>query len=133
MKLVYKTIVSNSDVNANNSASGGYLFGLLDYGAVTLISEQFVNRMPNKYQAVTASADIKYINSVFPFDFIEVYANITNITSAYVEVFVELNSRNKKSMCWERTVTANFKFSIIDINTRKIVRIPKEVINEIKG
>lgn len=133
MTLVFKTIIPCDEINSNDSAKGGYLFELMDYGAVTLINERFVHTLPENHHAVTNAGEIKYIKPVFAYDYIEVHAEIRDISPGNVTVETVLNSRHKKSNAWERAAIATFKFSIIDTDTRRIVRIPKEVVNEIKG
>lgn len=134
MKLVIKTIIPCEELNSNGSTKGGYLFEIMDYAGVTILNETFVASLPENHVLVTTHAnDIKYINSVFAYDYVEVYAEITDISASSATVCVELKNRNKKSTVWETSVVGEFKFSIIDVETRKIVRIPKEVINEIKG
>lgn len=133
MKLVFKTIIPLSEVNSNSSTKGGYIFELMDYGAVTLINEIFVHALPENHHAVTNTGEIKYIKSVFAYNYIEVYAEIIDVSPGSVTINTVLNSRDRKSNNWDCAATATFKFSIVDANTRRIVRIPKEVINEIKG
>lgn len=133
MTLVFKTIIPCDEINSNGSTKGGYLFELMDYGSVTLINERFIHALPNNHSAVTNTAEIKYIKPVFAYDYVEVYAEIRDISPGNVTVETVLNSRNGKRIEWERAAIGIFKFSIVNTDTRRIVRIPKEVVNEIKG
>lgn len=133
MKLVYKTITPVSETTSNGSISGGYTFEIMDYSGVTAINEAFLNSIDEKHAAVTTDASIKYVLPVFAYDYIEVYAEIVDVTRGSIEVNTVLKSRGRKSKDWKDCAYATFKFSIIDLDTRRIVRIPKEVINEIKG
>ena len=54
-------------------------------------------------------------------------------SGATFDVTLEGRSRHSNSNDWKLIATAMFSFSLIDSNTRNIIRIPREVINEIKG
>jgi acyl-CoA thioesterase FadM len=133
MKLVIKTIIPCTEINSNGSTKGGYTFELMDYAGVTFLNELFVNTLPENHALVTNDANIKYIRSIFAYDYIEIFAKLSDATSGRLITEVQLYSRNRKSTEWNLSATANFSFAIIDTNTRKIVRIPKEIINAIKG
>lgn len=133
MKLVLKQPIPGTKANSNGSTKGGYLFEIMDVAGVTMLNETFANIVPDNYSLVTNRADVKYIASVFVHEYIEVFAEITDITPASVTVGIVLNNRNRNSTEWTTAVTGSFSFSMIDTNTRKIVRIPREVINVNKG
>ena len=132
MKLTYKTVIPYDEVNSNGSIHGGYTFKLMDLGAVTLINEMFMNTMPNT-TLVTSSATVKYLLPVFQHEYAEVYAKVMNVTSGTLTVQAALNTRRIKSTEWNTAVTGEFNFSLIDPVSRRIVRIPRKIINEIKG
>ena len=133
MKLVIKQTIPGKRANSNSSTKGGYLFELMDIGAVTMLNESFANRGPDSQALVTNSADVKYITPVFIYEYVEVLAEITAISPGSVTVAIVLNKRNNKSTEWVKAVTGNFSFSLIDVKTRRITRISREIINEIKG
>ena len=132
MKLTYKTVIPYDEVNSNGSINGGYTFQLMDLGAATFINEMFMNAMPNT-TLVTSSATIKYLLPVFQHEYAEVYADVLNITPATLKIRAALNTRPIKSTEWSTAATGEFNFSLIDPVTRRIVRIPRKIINEIKG
>lgn len=132
MKLTYKTVIPYNELNSNGSINGGYLFHLMDLGAVTFINELFMNTMPNT-TLVTSSATIKYLLPVFQHEYVEVYAEILDVTPSTLKIRSILKTRQTKSTEWNTATTGEFNFSFIDPVTRRIVRIPREIMNEIKG
>jgi len=131
MILAYKDIAPNNS-NGNNTVKGGWLFEKMDYAALTVISESFYHRYPN-LRAVTSSADVKYKNPVHPHDYIEIWSEIKEVTSAQVSVGIVLKTRKRYGAEWIVATTGNFNFVFVDSETKKLSRIPREVINETKG
>lgn len=132
MKLTYKTVIPYDEVNSNGSINGGYTFQLMDLGAVTFINELFMNRMPGT-TLVTSSATVKYQVPVFQHEYAEVYTETLSVTPGTLKISSILKTRKIKSTEWVTAATGEFNFSLIDPVTRNIVRIPREIINEIKG
>lgn len=132
MKLTYKTVIPYDEVNSNGSINGGYIFHLMDLGTVTFINELFMNAMPNT-TLVTSSATIKYLLPVFQHEYAEVYAEILSVTPGTLKIRSILKTRQIKSTEWCIATTGEFNFSFINPVTRRIVRIPRKIINEIKG
>lgn len=132
MRLLYKNIAPAAELNGNGSTKGGWVFEKMDYAALTLASEDFMWKLPD-FSGVTNSASIKYHGSVFPHEYVEIWGSYIDISPGKVDVYVECRQRLRKSNEWNVTATATFSFSLIDNKTRKIARIPKEIINEIKG
>jgi len=133
MKLVYKAIIPSTETNSNGSTKGGFIFELMDFSGVTYLNELFVNQLPENEALVTNEASIKYISSVFAHDYIEIFADLISISPGNVTVNVELHSRDKKSTEWKLSANAVLSFTIINTDTRRVVRIPREIINAIKG
>lgn len=131
MQIEYKCTVPGDAVNVHNTAKGSYLFELMDLAGATRASPLFVGKTNGVI--VTSDADIKYILPVNAFDYVEVHVGIINITASKVVTNVELYIRATNSLEWRLASTGHFSFSLVDRSTRKLVRIPKEVINEIKG
>lgn len=131
MQLGYKCIVPCSALNSNNSAKGAYLFELMDLGAVTYLSQFFVNQIT--HVLVTTDSNIKYLAPVEAFDFIEVKVSVINISSSKITASVQLYNKTSKSENWTLAVAGVFSFSLIHTETRKLQRMPREVINVIKG
>lgn len=132
MKLLYKSIAPERAINGNGSVQGGWIFEKMDFAALTLGSEDFIWNIPNA-SAVTSSASIKYHNSLFPHEYIEIWGKYAYISPAKYDVTLEGRRRRGKSNDWELVATAEFSFSLIDKQTRNIIRIPREVVHEIKG
>lgn len=132
MRLLYKDIAPDGELNGNGSVKGGWIFEKMDYAALTIGSEDFIHSM-HGIAAVTNNAEIKYISSVFPHEYIEIWGDYSYISVGKFDVSLEFRQRYRKSNKWETCATGIFSFSLIDAETRKIVRIPKEVVNEIKG
>ena len=132
MKLTYKTVIPYDEVNSNGSINGGYTFHLMDLGAVTFINEMFMNAVPNT-TLVTSSATVKYLLPVFQHEYVEVYADVLDITPATLKIQATLNTRPSNSTEWSTAATGEFNFSLVDPVTRRVVRIPRKIINEIKG
>lgn len=133
MRLLYKDIAPAGEVNGNGSVKGGWIFEKMDYAALTIASEDFFWKMPDRVVAVTNSASIQYHSSVFPHEYIEMWGEYEDISPAKVNTKIECRQRKRHTNEWETVATGVFSFSLIDKETRKIVRIPKEVVNEIKG
>lgn len=132
MKLTYKTVIPYNELNSNGSINGGYTFQLMDLGAVTFINELFMNRMPGT-TLVTSSATVKYQVPVFQHEYAEVYAEVLSVTPGTLKISSILKTRKIKSTEWVTAAMGEFNFSLIDPVTRNIVRIPREIMNEIKG
>ena len=132
MRLLYKDIAPDGELNGNGSIKGGWIFEKMDYAALTIASEDFIHTMPG-VAAVTNNAEIKYISSVFPHEYIEIWGEYSYISPGKFDIDLEFRQRYRKSSEWIVSAKGTFSFSLIDAETRKIVRIPKEVVNEIKG
>ena len=131
MRLLYKCIAPKQFVNANGSVAGGWTFSIMDQSAYTIASEDWLSKYP-EVSALTASAEIKYLCPMFPDDYIEVWGDYLDISPAKWTVHTKCFVRSLKSTEWEVGAEGIFNFVQTDLN-RKIVRIPKEVVNEIKG
>lgn len=131
MRLLYKCIAPKQFTNANGSMAGGWTFSIMDESAYVIASEDWLSKYPD-ISAVTANADIKYLLPMFPYNYIEVWGEYIYISPAKWTVRVDCYVRYIKSDKWELSAQGTFDFVQIDRN-RKIVRIPKEVVNEIKG
>ena len=132
MRLLYKSIAPENRMNGNGSVQGGWIFEKMDYAALTIGSEDFIWKLKG-VAAVTNSANIKYHSSVFPHEYIEIWGKYSHISSARFDTYVECRQRKRKTDEWEVVATATFSFCLIDAITRNIIRIPREIINEIKG
>jgi acyl-CoA hydrolase len=131
MKLVIKGFIPGDSTNGNGSTKGGWLFEQLDLAALTYISELFLCEMPG-ILAVTNSADVKFISPAFAYGYIEIWADIETVSPGSIGISVYLNYRDKKSKEFKSCVSGTVSFSLIN-KDRKIVRIPRKIINEIKG
>lgn len=131
MRLLYKGIAPGVYETGNGSVAGGWTFAVMDQSAFTIASEDWLHKYTG-ISAVTESANIKYIDSIFPNDYVEVWGEYSDITPAKWIVYTKCYTRRKKSIDWKLAATGSFTFVQINKN-RNIVKIPKEVINEIKG
>lgn len=131
-KLVYKGYTEHAQVNGNKSMCGAYLFDKIDISALTWMSEEFLSDMKGVY-AVTNRVDMEFNKSVFPFGYLEIYAECMDITPGRVDIRVEMMYRQRDQKEFEMASNALVSFSIIDKNTRKLKRIPREVIDAVKG
>jgi acyl-CoA hydrolase len=131
-KLVYKGYTEHAQVNGNKSMCGAYLFDKIDISALTWMSEEFLTEMRGVY-AVTNEVKMQFNKSVFPFGYLEIYAECVDITPARIDIKVEMMYRDRDTIEYEMATNAIVSFSIIDENTRKLKRIPREVMNAIKG
>lgn len=131
MKLVIKGYIPGDVTNGNGSVKGGWLFEQLDIAALTYISELFLCDMPG-ILAVTNSADVKFISPAFAYGYIEIWADIESVSSGSISISVHLNYRYKKSKEFKSCVSGIVSFTLIN-KDRRIVRIPRKIINEIKG
>ena len=134
MKLLFKEIAPAGENNGNGSVLGGWIYSKMDNAALTIASDHWLHRIPN-VAAVTNSAEIKYIKSIFANDYVEIWGEYGNISAGKVDVVLKGYTRNaiKKESEYSLCATSVFSFSLIDLTTRKLVRIPKEIIDEIKG
>lgn len=132
MRLLYKDIAPDGELNGNGSIKGGWIFEKMDYAALTIASEDFLFDMPG-IAAVTNAAEIKYKSPVFPHEYIEIWGEYSYISVGKFDVSLEFRERFRKTNNWIVAATATFSFSLIDAETRNIVRIPREIVNEIKG
>lgn len=133
MRLLYKDIAPSGEINGNGSIKGGWIFEKMDYAALTIASEDFFWATDESIVAVTNSASIQYHNSVFPHEYVEIWGDYDDVSPAKLNTKLEFRQRKRHTNTWEVVATAVFSFSLINKETRKIVRIPKEVVNEIKG
>jgi len=132
MRLVHKRTAPPTAINAAESILGGWIFDILDFSALTILSEEFIWKMED-CAGVTNKADIQYHSPLYPHNHVEVYAEIVNASASSVEVKTVMKSRSIKSNIWDDIATATFHFSVINLSkNRTLVRIPKEVIDEFK-
>lgn len=131
MKLVIKGTIPRDSTNGNGSTKGGWLFDQLDIAAFTYISELFLCEMPN-VMAVTNSADVKFISPAFAHGYIEIWADVKTVSQSSISISVYLNYREKGTKEFKSCVSGTVSFSLIN-KDRRLVRIPRKIINEIKG
>lgn len=130
MKLAYKCTIPGKEVNSLGAAKGAFLFDLMDLGALTVLSELFIDNKESGL--VTTDANVKYSAPVYAFEFVEVYAEIINITSSTITAKVELYKKSSKSKDWTLATSGEFSFSLVRKDNGSLQRIPRDVINEIK-
>jgi acyl-CoA hydrolase len=131
MKLYYKDIAPADERNGNGSLKGGWIFEKMDYAALTILSEEHLSNLSDVF-TVTHNANVKFINSVYPHDYVEIYASIVDISHTTFFINVEFMTRKRKSKEWITSATADFNFVLVDKESKKISRIPREIINEFK-
>lgn len=136
MKLVSKEYVSSDAINGNGAASGAWIFKKLDEAGVIFMDETFIHDLKPLF-IVTNYSDVKFKHEVFCYGYIEIYAECVNITPARIDVRMELYHRvpkiinsvtNKKVLA----TTATFSYTLLDMETRKIFKIPKDIIKKHK-
>lgn len=130
MKLVLKGYVPGVSANGNGSARGSWLFEQADVAALTFIDELFLSEMP-EVLAVTNSADLKFISPAFPHNYFEAWGELESISPGRISIFVTIKYRHEKSKEYVDCVTGTVSFTLIN-KDRKVVRVPKEVINAVK-
>jgi acyl-CoA hydrolase len=132
MKLYYKDIAPAAERNGNGSIKGGWIFEKMDYAALTILSEEYIYDLENVGTA-TSKADIQFKLPIYPHDYVEIYSKISNISSSTFSIYVECKTRKRKSTEWDLAAAANFDFVLIEPDKRKVIRIPREKIDAIKG
>jgi acyl-CoA hydrolase len=134
MKILFKDIAPAGENNGNGSVLGGWIYSKMDNAALTIASDHWLHKIPN-VAAVTNSAEIKYVRSIFANDYVEIWGEYVDASPAKVDIILKAYNRNgiKKDKEYGLCATAIFSFTLIDNDTRKIVRIPREIIDEIKG
>jgi len=131
MKLVIKGYVPGDVVNGNGSVKGSWIFEQADIAALTLIDELFLSEMPDVL-AVTNSADLKFMSPAFPHNYFEAWGELESISPGRISIYVTIKYRNAKSKEYVDCLTGTVSFTLIN-KDRKVVRVPKEVINAVKG
>ena len=132
MKLCYKDIAPASQKNGNDGIKGGWIFEKMDYAALTILSEEHLSDLSGVF-TVTHSANVKFVNSVYPHDYVEIYASIVDISHTTFFINVEFKTRKRKTKEWVTSAIADFNFVLLDEKSKKISRIPREIINAVKG
>ena len=131
MKLVLKGYVPGDVVNGNGSARGSWIFEQADVAALTFIDELFLSELSDVL-AVTNSADLKFISPVFSHNYFEAWGELESISPGRISIYVTIKYRNAKSKEYVDCLTGTVSFTLIN-KDRKVVRVPKEVINAVKG
>jgi acyl-CoA hydrolase len=130
--LVYKLYTGGVTVNGHGSVYGGWLFDVLDKSSLVWINENITSKIGG-VAAATSSATVKFHRVVLPNGFVEAYAECSDISAGNITIDVELYYRKNDSTDAELAVSGTLAFSLIDKDTRKLKRIPREIIDAIKG
>ena len=130
--LVYKLYTGGAMVNGHGSVYGGWIFDILDRAGLVWINENITSKM-NSEAAATSAAKVKFHNAVMPFGFVEAYAECIDISVGNITVEVELHYRKSDSTEPEIAASGTLSFSLVDRDTRKLQRVPREIIDAIKG
>ena len=130
--LVYKLYTGGATVNGHGSVYGGWLFDILDRAGLVWINENITSKMGGT-AAATSSATVKFHHVVIPIGFVEAYAECRDISAGSITIDVDLYYRKNDSTKSEVAVSGTLAFSLIDKDTRKLQRIPREIIDAIKG
>ena len=131
--LVYKLYTGGAMVNGHGSVYGGWIFDILDRAGLVWVNENITSKMGDSTAAATSSATIKFNSAVMPYGFVEAYAECSAISVGNITVDVELYYREQNSTVSELATSGSLSFSLVDRNTRKLVRVSREMINAIKG
>lgn len=131
MKLVLKGYVPGDVVNGNGSARGSWIFEQADVAALTFINELFLSELPDVL-AVTNSVDLKFISPAFPHNYFEAWGELESISPGRISISVTIKHRYAKSKEYTDCLTGTVSFTLIN-KDRKVVRVPNEVINAVKG
>ena len=130
--LVYKLYTGGVTVNGHGSVYGGWIFDILDRAGLVWINENITSKIGG-VAAATSSATVKFHSAVMPFGFIEAYAECSDISVGNIDVDVELHYRKNDSTESEVAASGTLSFSLVDKDTRKLQRVPREMIDAIKG
>ena len=131
--LVYKLYTGGVTVNGHGSVYGGWLFDVLDKSSLVWINENITSKMGDSTAAATSTATVKFHSAVMPYGFVEAYAECSDISVGNITVDVELYYREQDSTVSELATSGSLSFSLVDRNTRKLVRVSREIIDAIKG
>jgi acyl-CoA thioesterase FadM len=131
MKLILKGYIPGNTNNGNGSVRGSWIFEQADVAALTFINELFLSDMPDTL-AVTNSADLKFISPAFPHNYFEAWGELESISPGCISILVTIKYRHAKSKEYTNCLTGTVGFTLIN-KDRKVVRVPKEVINAVKG
>ena len=131
MKLLLKGYIPGNTISGNGSVRGAWVFEQADVAALTFINELFLSDMPDTL-AVTNSADLKFISPAFPHNYFEAWGELESISSGSISILVTIKHRHAKSKEYTNCLTGTVRFTLIN-KDRKVVRVPKEVINAVKG
>jgi acyl-CoA hydrolase len=131
--LVYKLYTGGATVNGHGSVYGGWLFDILDRAGLVWVNENITSKMGDSTAAATSTATVKFHSAVMPYGFVEAYAECSDISVGNITVDVELYYRKNDSTDAELAVSGTLAFSLIDKDTRKLKRIPREIIDANKG
>ena len=130
--LVYKLYTGGATVNGHGSVYGGWLFDILDRAGLVWMNENITSKIGG-VAAATSSATVKFHSAVMPFGFVEAYAECDDISVGNITVNVELYYRKNDSTNSELAASGKLSFSLVDKDTRKLQRVPREMIDAIKG
>ena len=120
-------------VNGHGSVYGGWIFDILDRAGLVWVNENITSKMGDSTAAATSTATVKFHNAVMPYGFVEAYAECSDISAGNITVDVELHYREQDSTVSELATSGSLSFSLVDRNTRKLVRVSREIIDAIKG
>ena len=130
--LVYKLYTGGAMVNGHGTVYGGWIFDVLDRAGLTWINENITSKMGDT-AAATSSSSVKFHSAIMPFGFVEAYAECIDISVGNITVEVELHYRKSDSTEPEIAASGTLSFSLVDRDTRKLQRVPREIIDAIKG
>ena len=131
--LVYKLYTGGATVNGHGSVYGGWLFDILDRAGLVWVNENITSKMGDSTAAATSTETVKFHSAVMPYGFVEAYAECSDISVGNITVDVELYYREQDSTVSELATSGSLSFSLVDRNTRKLVRVSREIIDAIKG
>ena len=131
--LVYKLYTGGAIVNGHGSVYGGWIFDILDRAGLVWVNENITSKMGDSTAAATSTATVKFHSAVMPYGFVEAYAECSDISVGNITVDVELYYREQDSTVSELATSGSLSFSLVDRNTRKLVRVSREIIDAIKG
>lgn len=131
MELHTKIHIEGHSLNANGTLKGANVFDYADVTAFSIINDKFT-RFHKHIGVVTSSATSKFISPIFGYGFIECFAEIIDCTPARITVKILIKYRERKGLEWVDAFEGTFQFTCIDRETRKVYKLSKEEMNEIK-
>jgi acyl-CoA hydrolase len=132
MELFVKTHLSGDKLNSNGTVRGAELFEYADVAGYTFCNEKFLLHRPDLMVA-TNNADFKFLGPAYAYGFVEVFAEVGEVTPARIDVRIKMMVRDNKDSEWRDCLRGTFSFTVISRETRKIHRLTKEEMYEIKG